>query len=64
MFIKVKDNYNCDVYLNLNQVKAIHQMKPVNIDGAIHYSIIYGDAEDAYVNISEDEFNKIPNLFQ
>ena len=62
MFIKVKDNFEGIVYLNINHIRAIYRMTPDNRKA--YYSIYFSEAEDNYMNISEDEFNKIKKYIE
>lgn len=61
MFIKVKNHLDNDVYLNINHIRAIYCIPENQHHRETYYSIYYGDAEDNYITILEDEFNKIKN---
>ena len=62
MFIKVKNNSGNDVYLNINHIQAIRCI--THDDNKKCYLVIFGDAENSYIEISEDEFNKIKKYIE
>ena len=64
MFIKVKNHLDNDVYLNINHIRAIYCIPENQHHRETYYSIYFGEAEDNYINILEDEFNKIKKYIE